>query len=82
MSAHAFIQYADVPERLMTTAARQRDDVTGAHLITFEGYPLCGEIAESDSGLQIVFAWPHNAALRHQLGDWLTHNGLSFVVVM
>lgn len=83
MSAHAYIQYADVPEQLLDSALRHRDTVTGAHLIAFDNCPFSGEISETSAGVtQIEYAWPHSIELRHALGDWLTHHGIHFTVVM
>ena len=81
MSAHAYVQYADVPERLIESACRTVDGETGAALIQFDGYPHSGELVEGANDVQIEFAWPRNPELRHALDDWLTHNGISFVVV-
>ncbi|MFD1556017.1 phage portal protein [Paraburkholderia silviterrae] len=83
MTAHAYIQYDDVPEALLETALRHRDTVTGARLIAFDNSPFSGEISETSEGLtQIEFAWPHSVELRHALGDWLTYYGIDFTVVM
>ena len=46
MSAHAYIQYADVPEPLLESARRTIDGVTGAALIQFDGYPHSGELVD------------------------------------
>ncbi|MEM5384155.1 phage portal protein [Paraburkholderia phymatum] len=81
MSAHAYIQYADVPELLMESARRTIDADTGAALIQFDGYQHCGEIVDGPDDLQIEFAWPRNSDLRHALDDWFTHHGISFTVV-
>lgn len=82
MSAHAYIQYADVPERLIESALRHHDSVTGAHLIAFDNCPFSGELTETERGTQIEYAWPHSLELRHALGDWFTHHGIHFTVVM
>jgi hypothetical protein len=82
MSAHAYIQYADVPERMIESALRHRDTVTGAQLIAFDNCPLSGEISQtSDGNTQIEYAWPNSLNFRHALGDWFTHHGIAFVVV-
>ena len=82
MSAHAYIQYADVTEQLIESALRHHDNVTGAQLIAFDDCPFSGEISEtSDGGTQIEYAWPNSLVLRHALGDWFTHHGIAFVVV-
>ncbi|MGU7784900.1 phage portal protein [Burkholderia sp. PU8-34] len=82
MSAHAYIFYADVPERLAESAVRHVDSITQAHLIAFDECPFSGEISETRSGTQIEFPWPRVVSLRHALGDWLTHHGINFTVVM
>lgn len=82
MSAHAYIQYADVPEQLLESGQRTVDGATGAALIQFEGYPHSGELIDGPCDLQIEFAWPRDVDLRHVLGDWLTHHGIHFTVVM
>lgn len=82
MSAHAYVQYADLPEALLTTARRRFECETGLHVIAIEGCPFCGEIRDAGGGVQIEYPWPHNLSLRHALGDWLTHNGIAFTVVM
>ncbi|WP_296652836.1 phage portal protein [Paraburkholderia sp.] len=81
VSAHAYIQYADVPESLLETARRTVDGESSAALIQFDGYPHSGEIVDGTGDLQIEFVWPRDPALRHALGDWLTHHGISFVVI-
>lgn len=82
MSAHAYIQYADVPESLIDSALRHRDAVTAAQLIAFDECPFSGEISESERGAQIEYVWPRSLDLRHALGDWFTHHGIHFTVVM
>lgn len=81
MSAHAYIQYADVPEALLESARRTVDGVTGAALIQFDGYPHCGEIVGGASGEQFEFTWPRDRDLRHTLADWLTTHGIHFTVI-
>lgn len=82
MSAHAYIQYADVPGQLLESALRHRDIVTGAELVAFDNCPFSGEISLTSDGVsQIEYAWPHSLELRHALGDWLTCHGIPFVVV-
>ena len=79
MSAHAYIQYDDVPAPLIDTALRHGD---GERYIAFDDCPFSGEISEtSDGGTQIEYAWPNSLDLRHALGDWFTHHGIAFVVV-
>ncbi|MBY4692760.1 phage portal protein [Burkholderia latens] len=82
MSATACILYGDVPELLLITAIRHRDSVTGADLIAFDECPFSGEITETELGVQIAFPWPRNRTMRHAVGDWLTHYGINFTVVM
>ncbi|QBR00490.1 phage portal protein [Paraburkholderia pallida] len=83
MSAHAYIQYDDVPEALLETALRHRDTLTGARLIAFDNSLFSGEIVDaSDGRAQIEFAWPRDVELRHALADWLTYQSISFTVVM
>ncbi|MBU9501315.1 phage portal protein [Burkholderia multivorans] len=82
MSAAACVLYGDVPEPLLISAIRHRDSVTGAELIAFDECPFSGEITETEHGVQIAFPWPRNRPLRHAIGDWLTHYGINFTVVM
>lgn len=78
MSACTNIFYADVPERLVESALRHRDTVTGAELIAFDECPFSGEITETEHGVKIEYPWPRNGTLRHALGDWFTHHGINF----
>ncbi|RQQ37081.1 phage portal protein [Burkholderia stagnalis] len=82
MSAHAYIFYSDVPERLVESVVRHTDSITDAQLVAFDGCPYSGEITETEHGMQIEYAWPVDVAYRHALGDWFTHHGISFTVVM
>lgn len=82
MSAHAYIQYADVPEPLLESARRTVDGDTGDALIQFDGYPYCGVLVDGSNDLQIEFAWSRSPELRAALADWLTHHGIHFTVVM
>jgi hypothetical protein len=83
MSAHAYIQYADVPEELTTASSQRVDDVTKAKIIAFPGCPLCGQIEVlGDGRIQVEFPFPRGAELRDVLLDWLVHWGISFTVVM
>lgn len=82
MTAHAYIFYSDVPERLVESAVRHVDSITQAQLIAFDECPFSGEITETQHGTQIEFPWPINRMLRHAIGDWLTHHGINFTVVM
>jgi hypothetical protein len=81
MSAHAYIQWADVPQPLIASS-RQRMEYDGSvKLVGFDGCPVIGQIEElSDGRIQVEFPWPQVRDLRHSLGDWFTHHGISFVV--
>jgi hypothetical protein len=83
MSAHAYIQYGDVPDTLTAASSQRVDSVTEVKLISFPGCPLCGQIEVlSDSRIQIEFPFPRGAELRGALVDWLMHWGISCTVVM
>jgi hypothetical protein len=83
MSAHAYIQYADVPDVLTASSSQHVDSVTKAKVIAFDGCPLCGQIdVLSDSRIQVEFPFPRGAELRTALVDWLMHWGIHFTVVM
>ena len=82
MSAHAYIQYADVPEALLESSQRTIDSDTGDALIQFAGYPYCGVLVDGPSDQQVEFAWSRDTDLRHALSDWFTHHGIHFTVVM
>lgn len=83
MSAHAYIQYADVPDDLIAASHQRIEGCTGAKLISFAGCPLTGQIdALSDGSLQIEFPWLRAPELRHALGDWFMHWGIHYTVVM
>jgi hypothetical protein len=83
MSAHAYIQYADVPDALTASSSQHVDSVTKAKVIAFDGCPLCGHLEVlSDNRIQIEFPFPRGAELRAALVDWLMHWGIHFTVVM
>lgn len=83
MSAHAYIQYADVPAALTASSSQHVDSVTKAKVIAFDGCPLCGHLEVlSDNRIQIEFPWPRARELRHALDDWLSYHGISYTVVM
>ncbi|MFM0689253.1 phage portal protein [Paraburkholderia strydomiana] len=83
MSAHAYIQYADVPDSLIASSRQRVDDNGGVKLISFDGCPLAGQIDELSNGrLQVEFPWPRAVELRGSLSDWLTYHGINFTVVM
>jgi hypothetical protein len=82
MSAHAYIQYADVPQPLIESSRQRVDGATKAKLISIEGCPLSGQIdVLSDNRIQIEFPWPRAPELRHALGDWLVYHGIPYTVV-
>ncbi|MBB5444634.1 MULTISPECIES: phage portal protein [unclassified Paraburkholderia] len=83
MSAHAYIQYADVPQPLIDSSSQRVDSVTLAKLIAFDGCPLTGQIEVlSDNRIQIEFPFPRADELRNSLVAWLMHHGISFAAVM
>ncbi|MFM0210751.1 phage portal protein [Paraburkholderia sediminicola] len=82
MSAHAYIQYGDVPDELTSFGRQHTDEATGAKLIAFEDCPFSGKLDWTENGLQIEYAWPHSLELRHALSDWFTYHGIHFTVVM
>ncbi|MBB5462893.1 phage portal protein [Paraburkholderia sp. Cpub6] len=83
MSAHAYIQYADVPQQLIDSSGQIIDRDTGAKLIAFDGCPQVGELEVlADGRIQIEYSWARNVDLRHSLADWLTYHGIHFTVVM
>lgn len=82
MSAQAYIQWADVPQDLISRSGQIEDSATKAKLVAFDGCPFCGEITEnSKKALQVEYAFPRNHELRNSLVDWFIHHGISFVVV-
>lgn len=81
MSAHAYIQWADVPQALISSSRQHVDDVTKAQIVSFDGCPLSGELTQGKS-LQVEYPFPRNPDLRHSLGDWFMHWGIPFTVVM
>lgn len=82
MSAHAYIQWADVPQTLMDSSHQHVDSITKAKIIAFDGCPLSGQLWEGQAGLQVEYPFPRNAELRHSLVDWLWFHGIHFTVVM
>jgi hypothetical protein len=86
MSAHAYIQYADVPQSLIDSSCQHVDGITGMKVISLDGCPLVGqiEISRDDEPLklQIEFPFPRSIELRTALVDWLMHWGIHFTVVM
>ena len=83
MSAHAYIQYADVPQSLIDSSSQRIDSATQAKLIALDGCPLTGQIEVlGDSRIQIEFPFPRAIELRNALVDWLMHWGIHFTVVM
>ncbi|ACC71075.1 phage portal protein [Paraburkholderia phymatum] len=86
MSAHAYIQWADVPDHLIAGSSQRVDSITQAKVIAFDGCPLCGEIEQEDANnptdrVQVQFPFPRAAELRHSLVDWFIYHGISFTVV-
>ncbi|SEI42194.1 phage portal protein [Paraburkholderia diazotrophica] len=82
MSAHAYIQWADVPQALIDSSRQRMDDNGAVKLVAFVGCPLVGQIEELSGGrIQIEYPWPQVPDLRHGLGDWLSHHGINYVVV-
>jgi hypothetical protein len=83
MSAHAYIQYADVPQPLIDASSQRIDGATQAKLIAFPECPLTGQIdVLSDDRIQIEFPWPRARELRHALDDWMNYHGINYTVVM
>jgi hypothetical protein len=83
MSAHAYIQYADVPDALTESSRQWVDSITREKLVSFDDCPLIGHIdVLNDGRIQVEFAWPKLATLRYALGDWLMHHGIHYMVVM
>jgi hypothetical protein len=82
LSAHAYIQYADVPGELTASMHQQVDDVTQAKMVAFDGCPLVGQLGPVGDRLQVEYPFPRNADLRNQLVQWFMHWGIHFAVVM
>ncbi|MFM0495608.1 phage portal protein [Paraburkholderia caledonica] len=83
MSAHAYIQYAALPQLLIDSSTQHIDSVTKAKVVAFDGCPFCGQIdVLSDGRIQIEFPWPRARELRHALDDWMNYHGINYTVVM
>ncbi|MFM0210433.1 phage portal protein [Paraburkholderia sediminicola] len=82
MSAHAYIQYADVPDKLTASSHQHVDSVTGAKIITFDGCPLAGQLDTVNGRIQIEYPFPRGEELRNHLVRWLMQWGIHFTVVM
>lgn len=84
MSAHAYIQWADVPQQLIDSSRQHVDSVTGAKVVAFDGCPVCGEIEDGKrlARIQVQFPFPRALDIRHALVDWLWYHGIHFTVVM
>ncbi|MPW16925.1 phage portal protein [Paraburkholderia sp. CNPSo 3157] len=87
MSAHAYIQWADVPQALISSSQQHVDGITQAKVVAFDGCPFAGEIEVLEakpfgSAIQIEFAFPRNHGLRNSLIDWFMHHSIPFTVVM
>jgi hypothetical protein len=80
VTAHAYVQWSDVPQQLVDSS-RQHVDVTGAQIVAFDDCPLCGEIEAIGARIQIEFSFPRTLELRNALIDWLVHWGIPFAVV-
>lgn len=85
MSAHAYIQWADVPAELARTSRQHVDSGTRAQIVAFDGCPVCGQIerihdAEPATRIQVEFPFP-TGTLRTALVDWLMHHRIGFRVV-
>ena len=82
MSAHAYIQYADLPQALIDSSSQRVDSATQAKLISIDGCPLSGQIdVLSDNRIQVEFPWPRAPELRRALDDWLLYHGIPYTVV-
>lgn len=82
MSAHAYIQWSDVPQQLMASSRQHVDSVTKEKIVAFDGCPLCGQLTEASTGLQVEYSFPRHPELRHSLVDWFWYHGIHFTVVM
>jgi len=83
MSAHAYIQYADIPSHIVAGSHQRIESESGAKLISLPGCALTGLIEETSGGrLQVEFSFPRSHELRNALIDWLVHWDISFTVVM
>lgn len=82
MSAYAYIQYADIPEDLISSSRQRVDSVTGAKLISFEGCPLTGQIEQCGDALEIEYPFLRAVEIRESLVSWLVNWGICFRVVM
>jgi hypothetical protein len=83
MSANAYVDWADIPQRLIGSSRQHIDSTTQAKLIAFDGCPFAGQLEQStDGGLGVEFPFPRNAELRDQLIEWLLHWGIPFTVLV
>jgi hypothetical protein len=83
MSAHAYIQWADVPQPVIDSSRQRTEYNATVKLISFVGCPLTGQIDEkSDGKLQVEFPFPPSHEIRNTLIDWLEYWGIHFTVVM
>jgi len=82
VSAHAYIQWADVPQQLMDTSRQHIESETEAKIVAFDGCPFSGQLCDSPDGLQVEYSFPRNPELRHSLVDWFWYHGIHFTVVM
>lgn len=82
MSAHAYIQWADVPQPIVDSSRQHTEHDGAVKFVAFDGCPLVGQIEQlSDGRIQIEFPWPHVLELRHGLGDWFSYHEINYVVV-
>jgi hypothetical protein len=82
MSAHAYIQWADVPQQLMDSGRQHVDSDTKEKIVAFDGCPLKGQLWETKSGFQVEYSFPRDTERRHALVDWFWYHGIHFTVVM
>ena len=83
MSAFAYIELQDVPISIKESASWRIDETNGAHLVSFDGCPLIGEMTGIGNVMQTVeYPFPRNTQIRNDLIAWLVHWGIHFRVVM
>ncbi|PQV50989.1 phage portal protein [Paraburkholderia sp. BL21I4N1] len=92
MSAHAYIQWADVPQQLIDTSRQHVDEITEAQIVAFDGCPISGQLFQGSAeyvphpadikSLQVEYSFPRAVELRHALVDWFWYHGIHFMVVM
>lgn len=84
MSAYAYIQLSDIPDRLMSGSRQHIDPVTGAKLIAFNDCPIVGQIEDTDKNgvYEVEYPFPRSEVIRNSLVAWLMTWGICFRVVM